>query len=291
MFAVVLRLTIILFRFVTCLLNSTIEWWVIRELINMLAIYYLVFTSKETSESDVNTYILIIFRASSIVFLGCVTSSNVVLSVRVIAKLRLVPIHNPVLNMCSKLNLSSLVIFIVAPKLPYFLICSELPVSLFMIPARLATILSFFVGPIECVRFALVVSSNALAIAFAVDLRLRLLSFGGALIWGVLVTVLYKESNVSMGDNYNNFRYLFNIILPVPRSYSWILKVTIIQESVLLNFYAISFLVVLMSFPFWYVVCITAFNKTKFVNDPEVKRVNMVQPLLYTCIFAYIFIV
>ena len=62
----------------------------------MLAIYYLVFTTKETSESDANMYMLIIFRASSIVFLGCVTSSDVVLSVRVIAKLRLVPTHNPV---------------------------------------------------------------------------------------------------------------------------------------------------------------------------------------------------
>lgn len=69
------------------------------------------------------------------------------------------------------------------------------------------------------------------------------------------------------------------------------LKVTILQESILLNFYAMSFLVILMSFPFWYVVCITAFNKTKFANDPEVKRVNLVQPLLYTCMFIYIFVV
>ena len=127
-------------------------------------------------------YMLIIFRASAIVFLGCVTSSNVILSVKVIAKLGLVPTHNPVLNICSKLNLSSLEIFIIAPKLPYFLICSELHVSLFIIPARLAPILSFFVGPIECIRFALVISSNALAMAFAVDLRLRLLSFRRALI-------------------------------------------------------------------------------------------------------------
>ena len=52
-----------------------------------------------------------------------------------------------------------------------------------------------------------------------------------------------------------------------------------------------SFLVILMAFLFWYVVCITAFNKTKFTNDPEVKRVSLVQPLLYTSMFAYIFIV
>ena len=123
--------------------------------------------------------------------------------------------------MSSKIAPNFILSFFILPKLPYLLICSESPSSLFIIPAIVLIYTSTKLAPSEILRLSLVVSSNALAFAFSIDISFRICRFLRTVVWGYLVTVLSPIENVSIKDNYYIFRYLFNIILPIPRSYSW----------------------------------------------------------------------
>ena len=289
MFTISIRIFITLLGLIACFMPSILQWWIIRELINLLAIYYLFYCSKETSASDINMYIYTMFHATLVLFSGIMLESDVIIRARVLAKLGLLTIHRPVIAICSKLNLSSILIVIIAPKLPYFLICSELPDSLFIIPRILLSLICINISPSECVRFSLVISSNALAFAFSINMESRLIAFARALIWGLLVGIVDTIKNVSIKDNYINYRYLFNIILPLPRSYSWLIKIIIFADRYPLNFYVAIFAIVFITFPFWYVLSITALNKNKFSNDPEIGTINLLIPLAFTIIIVYIF--
>lgn len=277
---------------VTSMSSNSIMWWVWRELLNLYAIYILFYQSKETSPADVNTYMVIMYLASVTLFAGIIFDNIIIFSLRLLSKLNLAPIHTPVINISSKISPGSILSFFILPKLPYLLMCSEVPNSIFVIPAIIIIYPCAKLAPSEIIGLSLVVSSNAMAFAFSIDINLGLYRFLRAVIWGYLIRVLSSIKNVSIKDNYYDFRYLFNMMLPIPRSYSWLIKIIMLQErSLLVNFHVLWWITVIMSLPFWYVLCITLVNYNKFSNDPELRSVNLLFPLLISRIFSFIFLV
>ena len=277
---------------ISYLTSTLVLWWVIRELMNLYAIYVLFHHSKETSPADVNTYMVIMYLSSIVLFTRIFLDSTIIFNLGLLAKLNLAPIHSPVVSMSSKISLNAILSFFILPKLPYLFICSESPSSLFVIPAVVLIYTSTKLAPSEILRLSLVVSSNALAFAFSIDIALRLYRFLRAVVWRYLVTQISTIKNVCIKDNYYSFRYLFNIILPMPRSYSWLIKIIIIQErSLIMNFHVLWWVTIIISLPFWYILCITLVNYNKFSNDPELRSVNILFPLLIAGILAFMFLV
>ena len=284
--------TILIIYIATSMSSTLIIWWVWRELLNLYALYILFYQSKETSPADVNTYMVIMYLASVTLFARIVFDNSIIFSLRLLSKLNLAPIHSPVINISSKISPRSILSFFILPKLPYLLMCSEVPSSIFVIPAIMLIYPCAKLAPSEIIRLSLVVSSNALAFAFSIDINLRLYGFLRAVIWGYLIRVLSSMKNVSIKDNYHNFGFLFNIILPMPGSYSWLIKIIMLQEgSTLASFHVLWWITVIMSLPFWYVLCITLVNYNKFSNDPESRSVNILFPLFISGIFSFIFLV
>lgn len=284
--------TLIIVCVATSICPTLIAWWVWRELLNMYAIYVLFYRSKETSPADVNMYIIIMYIASVTLFARIIFDNTLIFTLGLLAKLNLAPIHSPVISMSSKMSPRVILSFFILPKLPYLLICSEVSFSTFIIPAILVIYPCVKLAPSEIIRFSLVISSNALAFAFSIDINLRLYRFLRAIVWGYLVRVLAQIKNVNIKDNYYDFRFLFNIMLPIPRSYSWLIKIIILQErSSVVNFHVLWWLTVMMSLPFWYVLCITLVNYNKVSNDPESRSINMLFPLFISRIFSFMFLV
>ena len=292
LFRIRLTSTLFLIYSISYLASNVLLWWVIRELLNLYAIYILFYHSKETSPADVNTYIVIMYLSSIVLFTRSFLDNSIIFNLRLLAKLNLAPIHSPVVNMCSKISPNAILSFFILPKLPYLFICSESPSSLFIIPAIVLIYTSSQLAPSEILRLSLVVSSNALAFAFSIDMSLRICRFLRAVVWGYLVTILSSIKNVSIKDNYYNFGYLFNIMLPIPRSYSWVIKVIILQErSAILNFHVLWWLTIMMSLPFWYILCVTLINYNKYMSDSEVRSPNMLFPFFISCMLSFIFLV
>ena len=292
LFRIRLTITLIILYLISYLTSTVLLWWVIRELLNLYAIYILFYHSKETSPADVNTYMVIMYLSSIVLFTRSFLDNTIIFNLGLLAKLNLAPIHSPVVNISSKISLNSILSFFILPKLPYLFICSESPSSMFIIPAIVLIYTSTKLAPSEMLRLSLVVSSNALAFAFSIDIVLGLYRFLRAVVWGYLVTLLTSIKNVCIKDNYYNFRYLFNIILPIPRSYSWVIKIIILQErSVIINFHVLWWVTIIISLPFWYILRITLVNYNKFSNDPEVRSVNILFPLFMARIISFIFLV
>jgi len=148
----------------------------------MYAIYVLFYRSKETSPADVNMYIIIMYIASVTLFARIIFDNTLIFTLGLLAKLNLAPIHSPVISMSSKMSPRVILSFFILPKLPYLLICSEVSFSTFIIPAILVIYPCVKLAPSEIIRFSLVISSNALAFAFSIDINLRLYRFLRAIV-------------------------------------------------------------------------------------------------------------
>merc|ERR1712002_1286857 len=177
LFRIRLTSTLFLIYSISYLASNLVLWWVIRELMNLYAIYVLFHHSKETSPADVNTYMVIMYLSSIVLFTRIFLDSTIIFNLGLLAKLNLAPIHSPVVSMSSKISLNAILSFFILPKLPYLFICSESPSSMFIIPAIVLIYTSSKLAPSEILRLSLVVSSNALAFAFSIDIVLGLYRF------------------------------------------------------------------------------------------------------------------
>jgi len=237
---------------ICCFTNSIISLWLVREIMNLLACYLFVKNSKETSVSDLMQYIFILLRISVVLLIRITESNTILIFIRLWGKLGIVPLHIPIVNIVSKVHPSIIVSFFIIPKLPYFLIGSQISPSIVMFPI-IAFILLFTrtLTNKEKLRITLSVSSMTLFIIFSINIIIRRFLFRLTLIWRLGIRYLAITGNPSA---YNlETRVLINIMLPIPRGYSWLAKVIVTQIRPL-SFISIVLFAIISSLPAFFII-------------------------------------
>lgn len=232
--------------------NSIISLWLIREILNLLACYLFVKNSKETSVSDLIQYIFILLRISVVLLIRITESNTILIFIRLWGKLGIVPLHIPIVNMVSKVHPSIIVSFFIVPKLPYFIIGTQISPSIVMFPI-IAFILLFTrtLTNKEKLRITLSVSSITLFTIFCMDVTIRAFLYSITLIWRLGIRYLSITGNPS---TYNlETRVLINIMLPIPRGYSWLAKVVVTQLGYL-SFISIVLFAIISSLPAFFII-------------------------------------
>ena len=244
---------ILLFGIMSILLPDLISLWIIREVINLLAIYSLLTKHKESSASDVIQYIFILFVISLLLILGIIIRINSLIFLRLWGKLGLAPLHQPVINIATKLRNKLVLTFFILPKIPYLVIRSCLPTTFFLFPIIILMLIARKFSSNEPVGITLIISTLAIAIVFTLSITVRFFIFIGTIIWRVFLKQLDITTNLV-----NQTRYSYNTLLtlfPVPRSYSWIVKAYLLQYASF-SFLILMFLIIISALPMWYILLV-----------------------------------
>ena len=236
---------------ITCMcFTDLISLWIIGEIIRLLAVYIIIIFYNETSVSDLIQYLFIIFIISIILLFRIITDSITLFYLRLWRKLRLTPLHQPVLNMASKLNNEVILYFFIIPKLAYLLICYHVPTLLFGFSALGLLLFSRKYNSNEPVRIVLIVSTLTLSIIFSISSLIGYIIFIRTVIWRVIFQVV--NTMISPHSQSGSFILLLGSLLPVPRRYSWIVK-TILTQTTFLPIRVTTRIIVVSTLPIWYI--------------------------------------
>nr|BBB04286.1 NADH dehydrogenase subunit 2 [Salpa fusiformis] len=232
--------------------NSMMSLWLVGEIMNLLACYLFVKNSKETSVSDLMQYIFILLGMSVVLLIGITESNTILIFIGLWGKLGMVPLHMPMVNMVSKVHPSIIVSFFIIPKLPYFLMGSQISPSMVMFPIMAFMLL--FTRTLtnkEKLGITLSVSSMTLFMIFSIDITMGGFLFGLTLIWGLGIGYLAITGNPSA---YNlETGVLMNMMLPIPGGYSWLAKVIVTQMGPL-SFMSMVLFAIMSSLPAFFIM-------------------------------------
>ena len=254
---------------IRCLLaNSLIVMWILGEVINLYANYVLIIESKETSASDLIQYIFVILRVSVVLLIRIISDSIALIFVRLWGKLRIVPFHIPMVNMISKVQPNVIVVFFIIPKLPYFMIRSELNPYVILFP--ILSFLMIFTRSLsnkETLGFAVSVSSMTILAIFSVSIIFRLIIFIITIVWRDGVRHLYNNGNIA--NKKIEVGVILNILLPVPRGYSWLAKV-LVTKYFILSYASLVIFAIVSCLSAWFILSI--FFKHFSLTRVSIKR-------------------
>jgi len=245
-----------MFVYITCFASilvitfssSLLTFWLVREVISLIVIYRLLLNTKDTSSPDVIQFIFINFGISLILFTRIVSDNSVLILLRLWGKLRLSPIHTPTIAIVTNVPSNKVIMFFILPKLPYFIMCSVIPTWSFIIPVLALLLVGRDMNIPESIRYCLVVSSTTSALIFSVSSTWGIIIYSLSIFWGMLV---YYTDNTTLTDS--SSRVHLNLLLPVPGSYSWVMKMSVAQIAQL-PLITIMVVILLSVVPAWYVV-------------------------------------
>lgn len=268
--------------------SSLLRLWLIREILNLL-VYYVVFKiSKETSSSDIIQYIFIMFRLSILILIRIIDNNLILLIIRVWRKLRMFPLHTPVIRIVNKLHHSIIIFFFIIPKLPYIVLCSIVPTKFFILPILRIFFISRNLNSNESLRVTIVISTTTIALIFSISISFRFIIYFRRILWRVVIYTLNYNNNTKFQKR--NHRLLLNIILPIPRGYSWVIKTMLAQYSVLSFNFSFIF-VILSSLPIYYILIIFLKYNNISYNSLQANSVTLNYTLAYLLILLLIIIV
>lgn len=268
--------------------SSLLRLWLIREILNLL-VYYVVFKiSKETSSSDIIQYIFIIFRLSIVILIRIIDNNLLLLILRLWRKLRMFPLHTPVIRIVNKLHHSRIIFFFIIPKLPYLAICSLIPTKFFILPIVRIFLISRNLSSNESLRVTLVISTITIALIFSISISFRLIIYFRRILWRIVIHALNFNNNTKFQKRNN--RLLLNIILPIPRRYSWVIKMILAQYRILSFNFSFIF-VILSSMPIYYILIIFLKHNYISYNSLQPNSITINYTLVYLLILLLIIIV
>lgn len=211
------------FLFAKC----AIGLWLLREVINLVSLYVLVYVSKDTSPTDMLQYIYVVFIFSLILFTRIYRGDEFAILLRLWRKLGLFPFHRPLLNLSRKISKDALIFFWIIPKLPYLIILPYINIYPVLVGIIGVMSLTRMMNRHELVGFVIVISSTSSALLFSIELNIRIFIFVYTIIWGTLLIIL---DNIKKNNNFYNIVTL-TMLIPLPRGYSWAIKVMLSDTS------------------------------------------------------------
>lgn len=280
-------LTCILVLPLPLLVSSLVRLWLIREVLNLLIYYVLFKTSKESSSSDIIQYIFIMFRLSMLIIIGIMMEDNILTIIRLWRKLGIYPFHTPTLAIMSKIQDKVVLFLFILTKLPYLIICSICPSSLFLIPSLRILFLTRSLTPKESIRVAIVVSSTSLALIFSISVSFGIIVYTRRILWGVLVGLLRRYANTK--HQKANHRLVLNILLPIPRSYSWIIKIALAQYRVI-SLISSVIIITISCIPAYYVISLYLKHNNTSYSSLRASNLYPVLPAMYVSMIIVVFI-
>lgn len=228
--------------------SSLLTFWLVGEVLSLIVIYRLLVNTKDTSSSDIIQFIFINFRISLILFTRIISDNYILIILGLWRKLRLSPIYTPTLAMISNVPSNKVIIFFILPKLPYFIMCSVIPVWSFIIPVVSLLIVGRDLNVSESIGYCLVVSSTTSGLIFSVSSTWGIIIYILSMFWGIVV---YYTDNITLIESSSGIH--LNLLLPVPGSYSWIMKISVAQITQL-PLTSIIIVILLSVIPAWYVI-------------------------------------
>ena len=267
--------------------SSLVRLWLIREVLNLLIYYVLFKTSKESSSSDIIQYIFIMFRLSMLMIIRIILEDNILIFIGLWGKLGIYPFHTPTLAMMSKIQDKVVLFLFILTKLPYLLLCSLCPSSLFLIPSLGILFLTRSLTPKESIGVAIVVSSTSLALIFSISINFGLIVYARRMLWGVLVSLLSRYANTK--HQKANHGLVLNMLLPIPRSYSWIIKTALAQYGVVSLITSIM-IITISCIPAYYVISIYLKHNNTGYSSLRASSLHSALPILYVSIVIIVFI-
>lgn len=224
--------------------KCAIGLWLLREVINLVSLYVLVYVSKDTSPADMLQYIYVVFIFSLILFTRIYRSDEFAILLRLWRKLGLFPFHRPLLNLSSKISKEALIFFWIIPKLPYLIILPYINIYPILVGIIGIISLTRMMNRHELVGFVIVISSTSSALLFSIELHIRIFIFVYTIFWGTLLIIL---DNIKKNNNFYNIVTL-TMLIPLPRGYSWAIKV-MLSEVGTYNVFAFITVIVITVIP------------------------------------------
>ena len=224
--------------------KSAIGLWLLREVINLVSLYVLVYVSKDTSPTDMLQYIYVVFIFSLILFTRIYRGDEFAILLRLWRKLGLFPFHRPLLNLSRKISKEALIFFWIIPKLPYLILLPYINIYPILIRIRGIICLTRMINRHELVGFVIVISSTSSALLFSIELKIRIFIFVYTIIWGTLLIIL---DTIKKNKNFYNI-VILAMLIPLPRGYSWVIKV-ILSEAGTYNVFRFITIIVITVMP------------------------------------------
>jgi len=263
--------------------RSMTRLWLLGEVLGLTCMYVLVYVAKDTAPNDMIDYIFLMFYFSFILFCGIITEFELLIIFRIWRKLRLFPLHRPILNLTPKFHPISVVFFWIYPKLPYFIIVANISLLFGLISLARILILTRDSSRSELLGKIIIISSTISMFLFQTSLELRFIVFFYSTIWRFLLLCLH-QGNVN--ENYFTIISLI-ILLPVPRSYSWIRKVfltTALHQPLLLT----AILIVLTIIPAYMILQYKVHEWVSYRLIHGMSHPKYVQPIFISFFFLFV---
>lgn len=228
--------------------SSLLTFWLVGEVMSLIVIYRLLLNTKDTSSSDVIQFMFINFRMSLILFTGIISDNSTLIVLGLWGKLRLSPIHTPTMAIVANVPSSKVMMFFILPKLPYLIMSGVIPTWTFIVPVLALLLIRRDINVSESVGYCLVVSSTTSALIFSVSTTWGILIYTLSIFWRMLV---YYTDHTTLTES--SSRVHLNLLLPVPGSYSWVMKISVAQIAQL-PLMSMIVVILLSVMPAWYVI-------------------------------------
>jgi len=216
-----LKTLIVISLVVTSIVESYIRLWIMREILSLFSLYYVLESYKPFCRRTIIQFIFVMFQFSILMLIRVLLNMTFLVILRVIRKLRVMPFHSPIFALRDLLKTHSFLYVFVLPKLPYYLM-SEFGTGILVLPVWIIIILSLSFSLKENLIISLTISSTLMLILFNQNTLLRVINFVLLIIWAVFLT---SRMDYSSGEESSSIGFLtLSVILPLPRSYSMIIK-------------------------------------------------------------------
>ena len=231
--------------------RSNIWLWNIREVLTLLSVYLLIKSSSYFPRSFILQYMFIIFGRSLLIILRFIWNIEILTITRILVKLTIFPFHKPTYLFLSVGAEVVIIFLLILPKVPYLIFSAYLnPLTIVLLTVLRILIISNNNSK-ENLAYSIVVSTCSLCIVMCNSLLTRVILFILTCLWSV--SVVYGKRVYSTSKYLSRCSVYMLFLLPLPRSYSIILKIFIAGISYW-HIFIVILVFILFMFPFYFTI-------------------------------------
>nr|BCM73288.1 NADH dehydrogenase subunit 2 [Ihlea magalhanica] len=231
--------------------GSNIWLWNMGEVLTLLSVYLLMKSSSYFPRSFILQYMFIMFGGSLLIILGFIWNIEILTITGILVKLTIFPFHKPTYLFLSVGAEVVIIFLLMLPKVPYLIFSAYLNPLTIVLLTVLGILMMSNNNSKENLAYSMVVSTCSLCIVMCNSLLTGVILFILTCLWSV--SVVYGKGVYSTSKYLSGCSVYMLFLLPLPGSYSMILKIFIAGMSYW-HMFMVMLVFMLFMFPFYFTI-------------------------------------